>query len=102
MLASVLTDAAAAAGLIGLIVGALAGAATWVNRTTDNQFKQLRDENSQQHQEARTNIAFLQGQVASVARDVSDVKERTARLEGGQQAITSVAVSALSQLDLDT
>ena len=94
MLASVLADAAAAAGLIGLIVGALAGAATWVNRTTDHQFKQLRDENSQQHQEARTNITFLQGQVASVARDVSDVKERTARLEGGQRA--------LRHLDLNT
>jgi len=76
-------------------------------RTADKQeildrFAEFREENTRQHEEGRADRAASEARlierhdrtdskVESLQEDVTDVRERTARLEGGQAAIMSGA-----------
>ena len=85
--------------LVG-VFGLLVGAARFVNqhsarefeyarKATAQEFSALRSENSFQHAEGRIRIEGARAQITALQADMTEVRERTARLEGGQAWLAS-------------
>jgi len=93
-----LAEGAAIVASAGVIFGPIRAYFKSHREATLSEIRELREENTRQHEDGRQERAASEARliarhdrtdskVESLQEDVTDVRERTARLEGGQAAI---------------